>query len=944
MRPNPELWFLKRLALCWLCAGAALAQPGPAGQSASEMERAIEEFKIRMRDLDLPARNVARNDQTAAPRREFHGRLYEYFRNDFLDAVPHEVLQRGGNKSVLRRNQFGLSVSGPVVIPGAWPRGRGTFFTLTYEGVRESIARASLLTVPILPERAGDYSSVVDQAGNILPVFDPATTAPNPGYDPGRQITRDNVQYTRLPFPGNRIPAGRLDPVAQEALRYYPPPNASAGPLFRNNYFVNSPETNTPNGMIAKLDQAWRERHRFSLELALSNGFSGPPRVFETAADSGLPDKHFESRRVVFEHVFTRSPNTVHTADFKVTRDVVRSGEPQDARGYAERIGLGGVSRPFFPVFSFSPYVSMGRPFPSNTNAGNVYTWTDAISIRRGQHTLKFSAEYTARQLNVLNPQYPSGFLRFSSGLTSLPGIVNTGHAFASYLLGLADYAETSIVPSPSYFRRNDLLATASEHFEIRKNLVLNLGVTLRRESPRVEKYDRQTTVDLEAINPANGRKGALVAAARNGMGRAFRPVIVAFNPSASLVWNPFGDSKTVIRPRYARGSGPPAIPVSQWGTQGFNAYPAYLSPNVQLEPAVVLRQGLPPPPNLIPDLRPEAANDTYADLIDNTDRSPIWQDIHLDLERQLPASLVVSSTLTFSDGKNLLVDVLAADPNAIPLDNLKYRDLLNNEQFNRSVRPFPQYKGFVLASAYPRGRNKNTGVSLRVEKRSSKGLYWAATYNFGKQMDDYSGPYGKQDFYRRENEWSVSATNIRHSLQFTYVYELPFGSNKPLLNSPGWRRLAGGWSLSGAGSVQGGTPVALRAQFNNTGGVVQALRVNVVPGAGPHVASPGPSGWFNPAAFDQPPDFTIGNLSRTHPTLRNPGAQNYDLSLTKRIAFAAERTLEFSAAAFDFTNHANWNDPDNVIGPQRAPNINAGRIIGSRGGRVIQLGLRFNF
>ena len=931
--------------LCWLCAGGMLAQQEPARQPVSEMERAIEEFKTQMRHLDLPEESAAKKAQKAAPRREWHGRLYEYFRNDFLDAVPHEVAQRGGNQSVLRRNQFGFSVSGPVVVPGVWPRGSGTFFTLTYEGVRESIARASLLTVPILPERTGDYSTVVDQAGNILPVFDPATTRPNSGYDPSRPITRDNLQYARAPFPLNRIPASLLDPVAQKALGFYPAPNASAGPFLRNNYFVNSPETNTPDGTIVRLDQAWRERHRFSVELALSNGFSAPPRIFPTAADSGPPDKRFESRRVVFEHVFTRSPNTVNTASFKVTRDVVRSGEAEDLRGYADLIGLGGVSRPFFPVFSFAPYVSMGRPFPSNTNASNIYTWTDAISIRRGKHTLKLSGEYTARQLNVVNPQYPSGLLRFSSGLTSLPGVVNTGHAFASFLLGLADYAETSIVPSPSYFRRNDLLATVTEHFEIRKGLALNIGATLRRESPRVEKYDRQSTVDLEAINPANGRKGALVAASRNGAGRAFRPVIVALNPSASLTWNPFGDSKTVIRPRYARGSGPPPIPISQWGTQGFNAYPAYISPNVQLEPAVLLSKGLPPPARPMPDLRPEAANDTYADLIDNTGRAPIWQDIHLDLERQLPASMVVSSTLTYSDGKNLLVDVLAADPNAIPLENLRYRDLLNNELFNRSLRPYPQYKGFVLSNSYPRGRNKNAGVSLRVEKRSSKGLHWAASYNFGKQMDDYSGPYGKQDFHRRENEWSVSATNIRHNLQFTYVYELPFGANKPFLNFPGWRRrLASGWSLSGTGSIQGGTPVALRAQFNNTGGVVQALRVNVVPGVGAHVTAPGPFGWFNPAAFDQPPDFTIGNLSRTHPALRNPGEQNYDLSLTRRIAFASERTVEFSAAGFNSINHANWNAPDNVIGPRRAPNVNAGKIIGSRGGRVIQLGLRFNF
>jgi hypothetical protein len=132
--------------------------------------------------------------------------------------------------------------------------------------------------------------------------------------------------------------------------------------------------------------------------------------------------------------------------------------------------------------------------------------------------------------------------------------------------------------------------------------------------------------------------------------------------------------------------------------------------------------------------------------------------------------------------------------------------------------------------------------------------------------------------------------------------------------------------------------------QFNNTGAVISALRVNVVPGVDPAVPDRGPESWFNPAAFDQPPDFTPGNASRTHPSLLTPSNQNHDLSVTKRVAIAADRTLEITAVGFNFLNHANWNDPDTVIGPASAPNVNAGKIIGSRGGRVVQLGMRLSF
>jgi hypothetical protein len=87
-----------------------------------------------------------------------------------------------------------------------------------------------------------------------------------------------------------------------------------------------------------------------------------------------------------------------------------------------------------------------------------------------------------------------------------------------------------------------------------------------------------------------------------------------------------------------------------------------------------------------------------------------------------------------------------------------------------------------------------------------------------------------------------------------------------------------------------------------------------------------------------------MGDASRTNPTLRNPLTQNYDLSVSKRFALNAERAVEFNATGFDFLNHANWNDPDSLIGTLSAPNVDAGKIIGSRGGRVIQLSLRFSF
>ena len=202
------------LAVC-LCAAAtarAEQQPAPAPPDA-EMSSAIEELKSQTRSLGLRADSPAKAGRHS-PLLDWHGRVFENFRNDALDAVPHEIRQNGGNKGLLRRNQFGFNVAGPAVLPHLIA-GRNTYFSLSYEGVREDIARTYLQTIPTMAQRTGDYSDVVDDAGNVIPIYDPTATRPNPGYDPSQPVSTTNLEYLRDPFPGNIIPANRLEAEAQ---------------------------------------------------------------------------------------------------------------------------------------------------------------------------------------------------------------------------------------------------------------------------------------------------------------------------------------------------------------------------------------------------------------------------------------------------------------------------------------------------------------------------------------------------------------------------------------------------------------------------------------------------------------------------------------------------------------------------------------------------------
>jgi hypothetical protein len=903
-------------------------------QRPTEIERAVEEFQTQTRNLGLRADSPRTARANGQRRFSWHGRVFWNFRNDFLDAVPHEVTQTGGAKGILRRNQYGFNVSGPVVIPKLVDGRRTTFFSVSYEGVRETIGRSYLRTIPTLPERTGDFSPVVDQAGGLLPIYDPLATYVNPQYDASQPISRENLQYMRESFPGNRIPGSRLDPVALSALRFYPDPNVSIGPFFQNNYSIYSPETDTADGMRIKVDHSIRERHRLSFGTAFSNGLNAPAMFFPTIANPGTPGRELTSRSGSLDHVLTLSRNSINNFRVSVSTAVSESLGRRDHAGAA------------FPVYRLSPYLPMGRAYPVSRTGSTEYEISNGFSTRRGKHSLRFSGELSARQLNSHWPQYPSGRFDFTEGLTSLPGIVNTGHPFASFMLGLSRFAESSQVERPSYFRRKVADVGLRDEWEIRQGLTLNLGFRFLLIGSRLEKYDRQSTVDFVATNPANGLPGALVFAGLDGEARGLQRAVVVGEPSLNVSWTPpFGDSKTVVRLALRRFHTPIPMYSGQWGTQGFNGTPTYITQNEQLQPALVLKDGLPPVTHPIPDLRPDAANDTVADLIDRSGRVPTYSSASLTLERQLPYSLVLTVGGFHTHVRDMVSGNDGANPNAVPLDALRYRDLLNDEGFRRSLRPFPQYQRFDVYASYPVGRYQRTEAYLRVEKRTSQGMSMRAVYEFGKQMDDYATSSGLQDYYSRRKEWAMNPSANPHSLALNYMYELPFGPNKSWLTAPDWRRfLMEGWTLSGATTYSSGTPITLTSIYNNTGNVVSGLYVNAVSGVDPYVSDQGPELWFNPNAFLNPPDFSIGNVSRSHPQLRNPSRQNHDLSVTKRFALASERALEFVGTALNFINHGDWNMPDAQIGTLDAPNVNAGRIIGSRGGRVIQLGLVFSF
>ena len=910
-----------------MCLAARAADVPPRPSNA--LTRTAQEFKVLTGERGMRPDSPQAARKTG-PKLQWHGRVYENFRNDQLDAVPHEVTQNGGDKSILRRNQFGFNVAGPVLLPHLIRDPNNTFAMISYEGVRERISRASLQTIPTSPERSGDFSQTVDQAGLPLSIYDPATTALNPGYDPARPTSTGNLQYIRTPFPGNRIPVSRLAPSIQQALELYPQPNTKIGPFFQNNYFVNSPQMDTADGFIFKLDHPFEKRHRITSTTNISNGFLGSAKYFPNLASPTPPDQNFTTRRSQLDYVFTASAKTVYSASMIALSTVTSAGDAAQAP---------------YPRYDLGNYLSMGYPYPQSRNVRNTFEADASVSRRQRKHSLRLSFQGDGYQVNSFNPAYPSGDLQFSAGLTSLPGIIDTGLPFASFLLGLPQYGERTITSSPSYFRNSYLSLSGTDKYELFKDLTISIGLNLSRRTPRAEKYNRQSAIDPAVIDPSVGLGGALVFAGVNGIPRGIRPANFDADPNLSIAWNPFGHANTVVRAGFSRQHQFIPIYNGQWATLGFNARQTFVSTNTELSPALNLNNGIPPLGTPLPDLSPSAIDNGVADFMDLSGREPVYQSASLSVERELPFSLMLSAGFTYNGGRDILVGNSSANPNAVSPDYLGFGNALYDQAFRAALQPFPQFAGLNLYGLYPAGRYQRDAGFLRMEKRASFGLSFITTYQFSKQLDNYSAPYGNQDFFNLRNDWALTASNPPQTLQVTCIYELPFGSDKPLLHFSGWRGpLVSGWSLSGTAYWDDGRPLAMHPEFNNTGNVLSTLNVNVVPGVDPHVSAPGPALWFNPAAFSQPADFTVGNGPPTEPNLMGPGYNSMDLTINKRLPFGGDRTVELSASAFDFLNHANWNYPDTGIGPGSAPNVNAGRIIGSYGGRVVQLGVKLSF
>jgi hypothetical protein len=950
----------------------------------------VQEFKVQTNTMSAEygfTLGGVVNLVTKSGTNDLHGTLYEFFRNDALDANSWANNRARRPKQPLRYNQYGGSIGGPVRLPGKifGPLGYDgrdrSFFFYNYEGYQFLTNASGFYTMPTEAFRSGDFSKLADATGKPIIIYDPATTRPNPG---GQGFLRD-------PFPGNVIPANRIDAVAKNILRFYPLPNRAPDNAFTNlnNYFGAVSNKRTLGNHTSRVDHRLSEQNNFTARYTYYRQYTdqGTSNLYPDPVVRQRFDP-FRGHNVVLSDIHNFTPNLIHEVRVGVARQIFDFKVASAGEGWPQQLGL----PPVVPPDTF-PAVGNGLPgFQTGTvgkRGGAVWQLFDSVTWLLGNHSLKFGTELRLTQANNLQKSSPSGSFNFPTTLTDNAAPVagnriNTGHSFATFLLGAVGSASVtthlgeSEVGKAYGFYVND-------EWKIRRRLSLSLGLRYDYQQQPYERRCGTSMFNPFVTNPANGLRGATQYACVD-YGRAFSEDDKNdLAPRVGFSWDLFGNQRTVVRGGY--GIFMSAL-FSYWNanyesTNGFaGTTTQYLPPgNNSLLTAFQFKDGFPTTPNqpLGARLGPNFFATSSASFKEQISRTPMSQQWNLSLQQQLGGGFLVEVAYSANHGTHLLsgsYDLNQADPAKVREFGLAGR--LTNNVPNpfagkvpgafggatitqaQALRPYP-YVGNITVQAPHAGNSIYHSLLVSAEKRFSKGFTLLASYTFAKLISDsifnglnFIGSEGGNEFgyqnglYNRRAERAEDPSNVPHRLVVSGLFELPFGKGRRFDVQNGFLdALVGGWQLNTITTVVQGTPLVVRGANNGlanrpdwVGGLeLPSGFVDANPQRGVQ--------WFNPAAFVNPALYTFGNTPRAISQFRNPGAVIVDLSVFKTFAVTEKLKLQLRAEAFNAPNRVNLGAPNGSFGagPGGTNNNDAfGRITGSRDPRLMQLGLKLIF
>jgi hypothetical protein len=850
------------------------------------------------------------------------GSAYEYLRNEKLDAGNFfsPVNARGEKiRAPLRYNVYGLTVGGPVTLPKLYNGRDKTFFFFSWEGSRRSEGLVQNANVPLDAWRTGNLTG---QAA----IYDPLTT---------RGMLRD-------PFPGNQIPASRIDPVARNILAFYPQPNL---PGVANNYVSNYQQRLTRDAFLVKGDHNFSAKDRISLRyLYNSDDLDFSTILPRAAAETRGPAlRHQNFFYGTWNHTF--SPTVLNEFRFTYGNRINHELYFEPGQRWPQALGIRGIDGDPFPQINVTGILGLGkggqerRQFPIQQ-----FHYVNNLSIVRGRHTTKLGLEYRPSYNFEQNLPLVSGSFGFVPQATGLPGVASSGLGFASLLVG---------APTAFSTRRTEDLDRRSyywawflqDDWNIHRDLTLNLGVRWETDTPIVDLNNRMNGFDPLRRNPVSGTLGVVRFMGQDGFrSNPYSTDRNNFGPRIGLAWKPFGSKRTVLRAGWGAFFAHPfdaGAPNS--ASLGYELSAAINSPDNGVTIPFYLRDGI---TGLT--LTAPARDDSFGAVA--LGRNPNTAVTYYEENRRTGYSMQHNFSVQHEVSSGLLLQAQylgnmsrkLASPN-LSLNQVR-PELLTATSTQRD-RPFQQFTNVSILLP-TLGVSNYHALALKAERRFSSGFNFLGTYTFSKFLNNTNeggavlgaegGVYS--DFYNRRADYGPSENDVTHRVTFSSVYELPFGKGKRWLDSGVVSKLVGGWSASGVATMQSGPPFTVTTQVNSVFSAAGALRADVA--RNPNLAADQRTlgRWFDTGAFSQPVAGRFGNQGVG--LLRADGLVNIDFSLLRTFALPGEdRKLQFRAESFNFANHPDFGVPGRVFG---APGF--GQVNSARRGRSIQLGLRLVF
>ena len=872
---------------------------------------ALQEFKIQTNAYSAEfgrSAGAVVNATIKSGTNNFRGAVYEFLRNDALDASNFFANFANQSKPVRKRNQFGGAIGGPITE-------NKTFFFGDYEGLRELEGVVRFSSVPSSLEKRGIFTTTV---------FDP--------FAAGRPAFARDAQGRWV------IPSSRFDSVGAKIVDLIPDPNFS-GPA---NY-VATPITRTRQDQFdARLD------HNFNSSLNLFGRYSFVDSVlFRPAPLPGLAEGSFNdafgagdsrSQGIAIGLNWTISPQMAADIRFGHSRGDYFVFPPNFGVNGAEQVGLKNVPNApdiigGLPKITLQGFSAIGRHTSTpQFQTPRAWDFKGSLSYLRGRHFMKYGGELLFVDTGIRDINALIGNMNFNNGLF-------TGRAIGDLLLGLP---QRLILTSNSVFNQSQRLhfLYVQDDFKVSQRLTLNLGLRYEYATPVVEDDNQFSNFDPNAGTITVAQDGALFERA------LVHPDRNNFAPRFGFAYSP--TDRWALRGAY----GVFYSHTDRQGREGLLGFnPPFLVDNTisvsgsnQPASAAIFRlqdgypSGLLDPTNLAPTIGRRAQ--------DPNRRTAYVQQWNFGIQRELFKDLLLEVAYVGNKGTKL-----------VGFRNVNQRAVVINANGTASAgaRPFPALGDIQFLEN--RALSSYNSMQVRVEKRYSKGLTFLGSYTWGKALtlspDHLStsgvGPGVDVGTFREPQnpnnlraERGLAEFDIKHRAVVSYVWEIPFGKERAYgknLSTLG-NMLFGGWNVTGIHTFQSG--LGLTAM--QTGGGVLDLggerrgRPNLVGDVeGPETIDK----WFNTAAF-APTDPTKGAVfgSSGVGVMRGPGLVNFDFTFAKNFNVTETKYFQFRTELFNAFNHTNLGIPDLNIANASFGTIRAT----ATPARIIQFAMKFYF